>query len=318
MKLENSVPTLKYLNMQKLAFSLFVIILVSCQMSPETMDFPTSEPEANAYDSYSNDATLNDVAAEFTDQTTKTNAGQAATEQPTQKVVKTGNLDFQSKDISADYQKIRQLLPGFKAYIQSENQSKSGTRSIYKVTIRVPGKSYDSLFAVLATIPYQLDDKTSNVQDVTEKYYDLKSRIKNKKALEQRYLDLLSRATVMKDILEIERTINEVRTDIERLQGQFNYLSKQVQMSTIKLYFYEELPYVPSTNGKRTFGTRMSGAFGTGWQGFLTLLVGFTTLWPFFLLVIIVLFLVRRLKGQSKNKKTEVLQNQGETSKSDQ
>ncbi|MEL7147867.1 MAG: DUF4349 domain-containing protein, partial [Bacteroidota bacterium] len=137
----------------------------------------------------------------------------------------------------------------------------------------------------------------------TERYYDLKSRIKNKKALEERYLDLLKKARDMKDILQIERSLNEVRTDIERLQGQFNYLSKQVQLSTIQLQFYELIPYSGGTSGKRTFIDRITAAFDNGWGGFQSFLVGLATLWPFIILAIGGIYLFRKLRRSWKKKK---------------
>src|SRR5690606_37991293 len=129
------------------------------------------------------------------------------------------------------------------------------------------------------------DNRHSRIEDVTERYYDLRTRIKNKKILEQRYLALLDKATEVKDILEIENNLNQVRIEIEGLEGQFNYLSKQVRFSTINLTFYEVLPYTFDPSQREGFGARFLSALDSGWQGFLSFLVGLTTLWPFIILI---------------------------------
>lgn len=230
-------------------------------------------------------------ATEQTSPTQKTE-----TEQITKKVVKTGGIDFQSENIGKDYQKIRAILPKYDAYIENENQSKSSLRINYNLTIRVPSIKYDSLYYSLSGLGIRLNNKYSNIEDVTARYYDLKSRIINKKALEQRYVELLKKASVIKDILEIERNLNEVRTDIERLQGQFNYLSKQVSLSTIKVSFYEILPYVYDSSQRKGFGARIFSALNNGWQAFLSFLVGITTLWPFAFLIIAGIYLFRKFR----------------------
>lgn len=228
---------------------------------------------------------------------------QQNSESITQKLIKTGGIDFQSKDIAEDFKKIKALLPNYGAYIEKENQRKSGSRIAYDLTIRVPSRTYDTLYANLSGIAYELDNRYSNVEDVTERFYDLKTRIKNKKVLEQRYLDLLKKASAIKDILQIERNLNEVRTDIERLQGQFNYLSKQIQLSTINLSFYEFIPYKGTSSNKRTFLDRIVTALGNGWDAFQSFLVGLFSIWPFLLLIAGMIWLARRLRKNWKRRK---------------
>lgn len=258
-----------------------------------------------------NDATLMEVADsdEFTEMleipvTEQAPPSNEATEyeEISKKVIKTGGFDFQSENIEEDYKKIRDLLPKFNAYIENENQSKSTQRINYNLTIRVPSTVYDSLFSSISNLPFRLDNRYSNIEDVTERYYDLKTRIKNNITLEQRYLDLLNKASDVKDILEIERNLNEVRTEIESLQGQFNYLSKQVGFSTINLTFYEILPYVYDSSQRKGFGARILSAIDYGWEGFLSFLVGLITLWPFAILAVGIIYLFRKFRRNWKKK----------------
>ncbi len=220
----------------------------------------------------------------------------------TKKIIKTGGIDFQSENIEEDYKKIRALLPKYNAYIENENQSKSTQQISYHLTVRVPSNIYDSLYSTFSTIAFKLDNKYSNIEDVTERYYDLETRIKNKKSLEERYLELLKKATAIKDILEVEMKLNDIRTEIEMLQGQFNYLSKQINYSTIHLSFYEVLPYVYDASQRKGFGARILSAINSGWQGFLSFMVGLITLWPFLILTVILVYLLQQLRKRLKRK----------------
>ena len=288
---------------------LFFLVAAGCYNgdSGRSMGYGGSGDMAPVMDTYSDPAesSFEDVMEmPATKQpASSSSATQTDAEQAVQKFIKTGGISFQSKSVAEDYEKLQKLLPKYEAYIEKENQSKTLSRITYEVTVRVPAQTYDTLYSNLSGMAYQLENRYSNIEDVTERYYDLKSRIKNKKALEQRYIDLLKQARAMKDVLEIEKSLNEVRTDIERLQGQFNFLSKQVQLSTINLTFYELIPYSGATSGRRTFLDRITAALGNGWDGFQSFLVGMVTLWPFILLLIGGIYLFRTIRKRWKKKK---------------
>lgn len=219
------------------------------------------------------------------------------------KVIKTGGLDFQSVDIKKDYEAIQRFLPDFNAYIESENQSNSPHQLRLNLTIRVPADRYEALFDTLTHLSKRPDNKYSNVEDVSERYYDLQTRIKNQKALEDRYRELLDRATEVKEMLEIEKSLNEVRTNIERLEGQFKYLSDRIGHSTIHLNFYEVLPYSYDANPRKGFGARILNALENGWQGFLTFLVVLIRLWPFMIILGILAYLLSKVWRKKGDKR---------------
>ncbi|WP_113923373.1 DUF4349 domain-containing protein [Cognataquiflexum aquatile] len=217
-----------------------------------------------------------------------------------QKLVRSGGINFQSEDIEKDYAKIKSMLGGFNAYLENENQNNDNYRKSYNLSIRVPSERYDSLLNSISGIAFKVESKYSNVDDVTERYYDLQNRIQNKKELEIRYREILSKANQVKDILEIERNLNEVRTDIEMMEGQFNFLSKQIQFSSLQVQFYEELPYELNSPKKKGFWVRVFNALDNGWQVFLTVLVGLVTLWPFYFAGALIFVLVVYLKRRNK------------------
>ena len=217
------------------------------------------------------------------------------------KVVKNGSLHFRSKSVEKDYLAIKALLPGYEAYIDQENQYRSGTQINYNLTLKVPAERFDSLFQDLTSLGEELENKSTNIQDVTARYYDLETRIKNKKALEERYRQLLNQATAIKDILEIEDKINQIRTDIESYEGQFRLLSHQISLSTIQVSFYELLPYTYDAGHRPGFFARLGSGMSNGWQLFLSFMVGTLSLWPFLLLVIVLIVGFRKWR---KNKKS--------------
>lgn len=217
------------------------------------------------------------------------------------KLVKTGGLSYQVESTQSEYSRISALLEKYEAYISSENESKGYDRINYNVTVKVPPQNFDPLIGDL-TKDRKLDNRWVNTSDVTERYYDLQSRIANKKKLEERYQEILKKADNVRDILEVERNLNQVRTEIESLQGQFKLLSHQVNFSNLDLSFYELVPYELDQEPRPGFGTRLINSLSAGWQGFLTFMVYLLALWPFGLLAVGVVWVVKKIR---KRKKTE-------------
>lgn len=210
-------------------------------------------------------------------------------------LIKRGNMSFRVKNIQTAYQSLLSILKQHQAYISSEQEYTDDYRISFQIEIRVPKDQFDSLSQQIVLIADRLESRSMNVEDVTEQYLDLKTNIENKKVLEQRYEELLKQAKNINEILEIERSLNAVRTDIDNFTKQLDYLSKQVQYSTIQLNFYEELPYKGSQKGDNLLDN-IKEALDTGWFVFTRFMLVLIGLWPFYLVGGLIFLLVRKLR----------------------
>lgn len=216
-----------------------------------------------------------------------------------QKIIKTGNLSYKVAEAKAEYDRILKMLPSFNAYLASENQNKGYDRINYNLSIKVPPQHFDSLMMQLAK-GKRVDNKWVNSDDVTDRFYDLQSRIDNKMKLEERYQEILAKANSVKDILEVERSLNQVRSEIESLEGQFKLLNHQISYSSLDLSFYEILPYTIDEEQRPGFIARITNALSGGWQGFLSFLVLSVRLWPFIILLIVGVIVVRKIRARRR------------------
>lgn len=217
------------------------------------------------------------------------------------KVIKTGGLSYRVESTKEEYTRLSGLLKQYEAYISSENENKGYDRVNYNVSVKVPPQHFDALITDI-TKDRKLDNRWVNASDVTDRYYDLQSRISNKQKLEERYLDILKQASKISDILEVERNLNQVRTEIESLQGQFKLLNHQISFSTIDISIYEIIPYELDQDQRPGFGARLLNSITAGWQGFLTFLVYILALWPFGLVAVGVVWIVKKIRARRKNK----------------
>lgn len=83
--------------------------------------------------------------------------------------------------------------------------------------------------------------KTITATDVTDDYTDLQVRLENAMKSRDRYLSLLDKATLIPDILKIEKELERLNQSIDYLQGRINKLSHQITFATITVETSPEL-----------------------------------------------------------------------------
>ncbi len=207
------------------------------------------------------------------------------------KVIKNGNLRFETQDLDKTRNRILTAVQKAGGYIQSDNSGKNYNSLFQSITIRVPSSNFDSLVGDISTGVAFFDEKTISQRDVTEEFVDIEARLKAKRALEERYLNLLSKAKNVREMLEIERELSNIREEIESKQGRLKYLQSQVSESTLFINFYKT---TSETGATVSYGTKILNALKSGWNGISIFFLGLLHIWPFLILVGVGVFFLRR------------------------
>lgn len=209
------------------------------------------------------------------------------------KVIKTGEISFETDDPEETKKFLLQLIDEMNGYITRETQNTSSGNMYHTIVVRIPSSGFDKFLNKLAGNVGEFDRKDITAKDVTEEYIDIEARIRTKKELEEKYLQLLKKADNVKDILEIERQIGTLREEIEAVEGRLNFLKDQIAYSTLTIRYYKDVPKGPG------LGKELKDGLVNGWDLLLRVLVGLVNLWPFVLiLVLVIVFIVRRRKAK--------------------
>jgi len=209
--------------------------------------------------------------------------------QVTQQIIREGQASFETTDLKKTKTWIESLVRRHKAYTSNDQQYKGSDRIEQRVTLRIPADRFDAFLGDLEKGVVRFDSKSITATDVTEEFIDISQRLKVKKATEERYIALLAKAASVRDVLETEKYISEVRSEIESLEGRLKYLRNRIGLSTLTLTFYQLKPEMQG------FTSRFGLAFSEGWNNFLTFLLGLISLWPFLLAVAAIIGVVRFL-----------------------
>ncbi len=216
-----------------------------------------------------------------------------------EKIKKTADVN-----ISVEYYKVARvaidkIVKTGNGYISGENEQNSTYSISNSMTIRVANKDFDAMVSNIAGVASHVNSKNIYMEDVTAEFVDITARLKTKKEVEKRYLDLLQKAAKITDILEVEEHLRSIREEIEAKEGQLKLLNDQVAYSTINLNFSESFEYSPQD--EPGFFGRMGHAFGNGWKGFLSFVIGLVYVWPLWLILgLTAYFLVKFIKRKLK------------------
>ena len=272
--------------MRNLALLILILLLGSCTKHPE--QGPAMEVDLMA------------VASEPQQkaEAPTPSALDKANETIPRKLVKNGEIEFETTDLAQTRETITNLVKVNGGYVLSDSEEEMSERKVNALNVKIPAEKFDAFLAATTKGITHFDRKIIRVQDVTAEYLDHEIRIKTKKEIEARYLQLLTRASTVKDVLEIEKELGNVRTEIESAEGQIKLLNDQIQYSALSIQFYK------MTTSPSLFSNKLANAFQNGWENILDFMIELLNFWPFVLILLAIIFGIRRYKGKRKPSET--------------
>jgi len=150
-------------------------------------------------------------------------------------LILTAKIDMRSKDPWATSDRAQAIANGLGGDVLNLTQSGSGDTRSASLTIRVPSSRFADALQQLRTLEGEVETSGVSAQDVTDQFVDLQARLTAKQAEEQRYLAILNRANTIDEILKVDASLANVRTQIEQLTGQINSIKQRTDFSTISM-----------------------------------------------------------------------------------
>jgi Domain of unknown function (DUF4349) len=186
------------------------------------------------------------------------------------KIIYDAQVDLVVESVDPVAKKVGTLVQDARGYIAEQTVAGSpGSQRSMHWRFRIPVEQFDSFAeAIVALGELERNNRTS--QDVTEQYYDIEARIKNKRVEEQTLNKILQeRSGKLEDVLKIEIELSRVRGEIEQLEGKIRVLENLASLATLTLNIRERDKFAPPAPVVADFRTQISRT----WDGSLLDLV---------------------------------------------
>lgn len=151
------------------------------------------------------------------------------------KIIKTGNINKRVDNFSESEEKIRKISSennGEVIYFVDEGE---GNKRVLNIEIKVPVANFEKVFSALKEISGENIFSSIDMRDVTTEVMDLESRLKTFRSTEAQLLEILQKATSVTDTISVYKELNEIRANIESIEGQLKYYSTKTDYSTVRI-----------------------------------------------------------------------------------
>lgn len=220
------------------------------------------------------------------------------------KIIKTAEIDLETKNYTKAIESIISTVKEKGGYIQSSKSYGSyddNSRGANYV-IRMPKNYFDEFITNVGNLG-KITSSSTQGENISSQYYDTEAHLKALKVQEDRLLELLKKSGSLKDILEIENQLSNVRYQIESLTSSLKNWDNQVDYSTININVHEVsvLTVKPVSLGdkiKKTFNDSLK-SLGSLFRIILLVVVALV---PYLIIIIPVSIIVYILMKKRKKK----------------
>ncbi len=184
-------------------------------------------------------------------------------------IVRSGGASIEVSSIDSAIPRVRELATSIGGFI-ANSSVEAGHDQVKTATLEVkaPAADFDRLISGLRPLG-KVEAVNISAEDVGEEYVDIDARVANDHRLEARLIELLATRTgKLRDVLDVEQHLAQVREEIERYEGRLRFLRSHAELSTLTITVHEPEPIIIDHVGTNP----LTNAVRQAWRNFIALL----------------------------------------------
>ena len=198
---------------------------VTSEMAVEKIVLEEFEIELHSISDESSESDESSDAGEFSEE-------RAALVAQNRIIVRTVQLALEVDDVADSIEEISQSVQRDGGWVVSTDRS---SKHYGYIAVRVPAAKLDEALKWMRGVGVDVLSEASTSTDVTDEYYDLRSRVKSLQATEEALIRLLDRAADVEDALEVQRELARVQVEVEAHKGRIKLLEETAAFSLVNI-----------------------------------------------------------------------------------
>ncbi|KKR57308.1 MAG: hypothetical protein UU05_C0055G0003 [Candidatus Curtissbacteria bacterium GW2011_GWA1_40_47] len=215
-------------------------------------------------------------------------------------VVKNSNLSLLVNDVKATGEKIIDRAKSAGGYMVEASYNRPNESPFATITVRIPENKLDETLNYFRSLAIKVTSERLLGKDVTDQYVDIEARIATLQKTKAKFEQILDKAVAVTEILQVQRELISIQSQIDSLVGQQKSLEQNANLSKVTAYLSTDelaLPYTPDKAFRpqlvlkqavrSLLGTMRSGANASIWVGV------YSVIW---VPLLVIIYIVRKRK----------------------
>lgn len=164
-------------------------------------------------------------------------------------VVQESNLSLVVKDVRDSSDKAMDYAKSIGGYMVSSSLNQPEEAPYAYLVLRVPAKNLKASVDFFRSLSIKVSSESLIGTDVTDQYTDLDARLVILNKTKAKFEEIMNQASKVQDMLEVQRELINVQSQIDSIKGQQLYLEKTAELAKISLNLSTDefsLPYAPT------------------------------------------------------------------------
>lgn len=164
-------------------------------------------------------------------------------------VIQDSSLSLVVKDVPQSIAEIETKVKEYGGYLVDSALNIPDTAASGNIIVRVPEDKRSEAMVAFKNIAVKVVSESVHGTDVTDEFVDLESRLEILNQTKVKYQEILSRAVAVNDLLNVQRELINLQSQIDSLKGQQKYYQQSAKLSRIIVYLSTDelaLPYAPT------------------------------------------------------------------------
>jgi hypothetical protein len=171
------------------------------------------------------------------------------TDQTDRLVIRETTMSMVVKNVIDAVKGIQSAAEQRGGFLISSHVSKPEEGGNGSISVRVPENKRSEALDEFRRMGFRVVDEQVSGRDVTDEYVDLDARLATLSKTKQKFEDIFDKATQIQDLLNVQREIINLQSQIDSVKGQQQYLSQSAKLSKITVFLSTDefsLPYAPA------------------------------------------------------------------------
>jgi hypothetical protein len=173
----------------------------------------------------------------------------APTETENRLVVTESTLSLVVNDVRKTSDQIIAQAKSLNGYMVNTTLTNPEEAPFATVTVRVPSENLRDALDYFRSLAIKVTSENIQGTDVTDEYVDVEARIATLEKTKSKFEEILDKATVIQDLLNVQRQLVYIQDQIDSLKGRQKYLEQTAKLAKITVYLSTDeyaLPYAPT------------------------------------------------------------------------